>query len=538
MSEPQPDRLGHPSRQPAAAHGWQLAALVPPGQLTGSNGLRWGPEGELYVAQAFGSQISAVDTRTGAARIVTGADGRIAAPDDLAFDSHGNLYVTEVMNARVSAIRPGGRIDVIASDVPVANGITIHADRIFMSEFNPEGRIFELFADGSQPRELATGLMMPNALSLGPDGCLYFPLVPMGEIWRLDPVSRALERIIGGLDIPTAVKFDAAGKLHVVESGSGVVSSIDLGAGSRTLVAQVAYGIDNFAFAPDGRLFVSHFTDGEIVEIATGGKQRIAVQGAMTGPFGLAAMPGGGLAVADGMSLAVVSGAGEVGRPAMMLQHGFPGYVRGIAVDAAGAFIVTNSAGQCARYIPGSEAEVLCEGLDQAMGIAIDDAGTIHVCEAGAGRVVAIDGKGARTVASGLNRPTGIAVAPAGSLYVSEAASGRLVHLDNGAVSVVHSGMAEPHGVAVSGDQCFVLDRGMGSLVRIDRNGEAREVARSLPVGDHDKARANVLPGIKDLMPGPLLPFSDIAVTSGGSVAVGANQTGAILLLSAIEDAG
>ncbi|MFD2580153.1 SMP-30/gluconolactonase/LRE family protein [Novosphingobium colocasiae] len=102
--------------------------------------MRMGPDGLLYVAQAFGSQISSVDPATGAARVVSAADGAIIAPDDLAFDSHGNLYATEVMSARVSVIRPNGAIDVIAGDVPVANGITVHADRIFMSEFRPEGR--------------------------------------------------------------------------------------------------------------------------------------------------------------------------------------------------------------------------------------------------------------------------------------------------------------------------------------------------------------------------------------------------------------
>ena len=136
------DRLGQDRPAPTAAPGWAIREWVRPAALVGANGMRWGPDGALYVAQAFGSQVSAVDVSTGHARVVSGADGQVLAPDDLAFDSHGNLYITEVMNARVSVIRPGGRVDVIADNVPVANGVTVHADRIFMSEFNPEGRIF------------------------------------------------------------------------------------------------------------------------------------------------------------------------------------------------------------------------------------------------------------------------------------------------------------------------------------------------------------------------------------------------------------
>lgn len=529
------DRLGLARLSPRAAPGWSVQTLVRPAALAGANGMRWGPDGELYVAQAFGSQVSAVNVQTGASRIVSAADGPIIAPDDLAFDSHGNLFVTEVMSARVSAIRTNGTVDVIAADVPVANGVSVHGDRIFMSEFNPEGRIWELYADGAAPRLIASGLMMPNALCLGPDGMLYFPLVPLGEVWRVAVEGGPPERVIGGLDIPTAVKFDSQGRLFTVESGSGAISLIDVAAGTKSEFARVAYGIDNFAFAPDGRMFVSHFTDGEVVEIAPDGRQRVAVAGGMTGPFGLAAAPDGGLVAADGMSLASVDKAGAVSRPAMLLQHGFPGYVRGVAMCADGHLIVTNSAGQCARYCPGAEAAVLLDGLDCAMGVIVAANGEIVLCESGAGRVMAIGPDGtARVLASGLDRPIGIAEAPDGGFFVSEAGAGRVTHLKDGEQAEVLSGLAEPHGVAVSDGRAVVLDRGTGTLLRSAVNGDAPEVlASDLPSGTHGKMQPNVLPGIAGLMPGPLLPFADIAVLADGRVAIGGDEDGSVLLVGA-----
>jgi sugar lactone lactonase YvrE len=158
------DRLGQSVPAPTCTNGWALESRVAPAALVGANGMRWGPDGRLYVAQAFGGQVSAVDVASGAAEVICPANGAIIAPDDLAFDSYGNMFATEVMSARVSARRPNGAIDVIAADVPVANGISVHGDRIFMSEFNPEGRILELFADGATPRVIASGVMMPNAL--------------------------------------------------------------------------------------------------------------------------------------------------------------------------------------------------------------------------------------------------------------------------------------------------------------------------------------------------------------------------------------
>ena len=96
------------------------------------------------------------------------------------------------------------------------------------------------------------------------------------------------------------------------------------------------------------------------------------------------------------------------------------------------------------------------------------------------------------------------------------------------------SGLAEPHGVAVSDGRAVVLDRGTGTLLRSAVNGDAPEVlASDLPSGTHGKMQPNVLPGIAGLMPGPLLPFADIAVLADGRVAIGGDEDGSVLLVGA-----
>jgi sugar lactone lactonase YvrE len=526
------DRLGQSAPTPAGTNGWTLETRVVPAALIGANGMRWGPDGRLYVAQAFGGQVSAVDVSSGVADVISAADDAIIAPDDLAFDSHGSMFATEVMSARVSAYRTNGTVDVIAADVPVANGITVHADRIFVSEFNPEGRILELFADGATPRVIASGMMMPNALCLGPDDNLYFPLVPLNEVWRVPVAGGIAVRVAGDFNIPTAVKFDAKGRLFVVESGTGAITHFDIASGKKTEFARVAFGIDNFEFAPDGRMFVSHFTDGGVVEISTDGKTRQAVQGGMLGPFGMAAGLDGTLVAADGMSLALVNAAGDINRPSMLLQHGFPGYVRGVAVAADGAYVTSNSAGMVARYRVGEEAIPILEGLDRAMGVAVAANGDVIACEAGSGRVLSINTGGeTRVLASGLSAPTGVHCCADGSVIVSEAGVGRIVHIKDGHVSTLLDGLAEPHGVTTSGDAVYALDRGTGSLHRV-AGGTSEIVATNLPVGASSGMQINTLPGIDLLMPGPLSPFSDIAALADGSIAVGGDADGSIMRVS------
>ena len=105
------------------AKGWTLERLVPPSRLFGSNGLRTGPDGRIYVAQVVGSQISALDVGTGDVETISAKGGPIIAPDDVAFDPTGNLYATEYYDGRVSVRGVDGRTRVLRDDVPGAKDV-------------------------------------------------------------------------------------------------------------------------------------------------------------------------------------------------------------------------------------------------------------------------------------------------------------------------------------------------------------------------------------------------------------------------------
>src|SRR6201992_2835165 len=91
------------------AEGWRLERVTAPSRLFGANGLRTGPDGRVYIAQVTGSQISALDHRTGHMETVSAKGGDIVAPDDVAFDDRGNLFATEVMDGRVSMLDTAGQ---------------------------------------------------------------------------------------------------------------------------------------------------------------------------------------------------------------------------------------------------------------------------------------------------------------------------------------------------------------------------------------------------------------------------------------------
>ena len=523
------------SAAPQVATGWTLGTVLAPSALFGANGMKIGPDGQLYVAQAFGSQISALDISSGAARTVSPVGSAVVAPDDLAFDSHGVMYITEVMSERVSARLPDGSLRVIADNVPVANGITTHGDRVFMDEMRPDGRVLELYADGRAPRVIAEHLNFPNALAMGPDECLYFPQVLDGEIWRVPVAGGPPQKFVGGLAFPTAVKFSPRGELYTVEAASGEITRIDLQSRARTTVAKVRPGIDNFAFSPDGRLFVSHFIDGGVAEIDAHGRERVLVAAGMLGPFGLACVTDGGFYVADGMSLAVHHADGTLAaRHGLLIDHSFPGFARGVAVDSAGASYLTTSGGMVSRYRSGEETRALATALDGPTGIALGPDGSVVVCETGGGRLlhIAPDGK-LSTLGRGLAGPVGVALLADGSCFVTESTAGRVAHIENGQSRTVMSGLREPHGLAWQAERLFVVDRAAKTLsCYTPANGSTTVVAEQLPVGAAPGIVPKTLPGIGDLMPGPLLPFADLAASGDGRILIGADGAGAVLALS------
>jgi sugar lactone lactonase YvrE len=519
---------------PTVAAGWQLTHLTPPSGLFGANGMQFGPDGKLYVVQAFGSQVSAIDTGSGVCHTVSPVGGPIVAPDDVAFDSRGVMYVTEVMNGRVSARTPDGQVRVIADNVPGANGITAYQDRLFMDECRPGGRLFELYPDGRAPRLLAAGLPLPNALSVGPDGWVYFPEIAAGEIWRVPLAGGTPQRFLAGLVVPTAVKFDRKGLLTTTQAGSGEILKVDIQSGTKTVVAKVRPGIDNFAVDADNRLFISHFVDGGVAEILSDGGERVLVPAGFLGPLGLAVGSDGTLYAADGLSIAVVTPDGKRSRLGMLLDPGFPGFVRGVAASPAGELYVTTSAGSVAAYHRGTrEARTLGSGFNELLGIACAPDGAVIVAEAGEGRVLKITPNGeVTTVARGLGRPAGVAVAADGSCYVSEEKSGRVVCV-NGGTAVVVDGCTAPQGLALAGDRLFVLDVGSKQLMSFSLGTKRRQtLAADLPVGAQPGVTPKPLLGVPDLIPGPLSPFAGLAVGRDGTIYIAGDGEGSVLALS------
>ena len=515
------------------ADGWRIERLTAPSRLFGANGLRTGPDGRIYVAQVTGSQISALDLETGLLDTVSAKGGDIIAPDDVAFDPSGNMYATEVMDGRVSVRDTRGGTRVLRDDLPCANGITVHRGRLFINECRDGGRLMELDGSGSIVRILAENLPSPNAMEVGPDGMLYFPVMTANEIWRVDPDSKVHsepQRVACDLGVPDAVKFDAEGFIVSTQVASGQVLRVDPRSGSQTVLAQLTPGLDNLTFAA-GRLFVSNFT-GEITEILAGGDASTVVPGGLNWPLDLAVGDDGNLYVADGTYFYVVRADGSLETVGMLFSPGYPGFVRGLAATGPGEFVVTTSGGQLARYRPGAnETDYLATDFDQLYGVATGPGDTVVFAELGTGRVLALRSGSVETLASSLCDPVGVAFGPDGNPLVAESGAGRVVRLSGSSAETVADGLRRPQGILVVDSQLYVVDAGAKEVIAFDLNSKERHtIASGLPVGAPPGVEPKPLKGMPPFS-GPQGPFAGIAAGRDGTLYVSADGDGSVLAL-------
>lgn len=514
---------------PTVADGWQVQRVAGPSRLYGANGLRTGPDGRVYVAQVTGSQISALDLKTGQLNTVSAKGGDIVAPDDVAFDGRGNLYATEVMDGRVSVLDTAGHTRVLRDDVPSANGITFHDGRLFIGECREGGRLLEMDLGGGPPRALLEDVPSPNAMEVGPDGLLYFPVMGANAIWRIDPDGAGEPQVVAGdLGVPDSVKFDTEGFIVSTQVASGQVLRIDPRSGERTVLAQLTPGLDNCTFVGD-RLFVSNFT-GEITEILPGGSTHTVLPGGLNWPLDLAVGDDGRLYVADGTYFYVVQPDSTLRTVGMLFSPGYPGFLRGVTTDGPGEFIVTTSGGQVARYRPAAnETEYLATDFDQLYGVALGPGGAIVFSELGTGRVHCLQSGSVETLASGLSAPIGVAFDADGTPLVAESGAGRVVQLCGGGAETVLDELNCPQGILVADGQLYVVDAGAKELIRFDLTTRTRQtIAAGLPVGPPPGVVPKPLKGMPPFS-GPQGPFAGIAIGHDRTLYVSADGDGSVL---------
>lgn len=480
---------------------YKFVRIVKDTLFPGCNGATIGLDGALYVVHTANGTTTRIDLKTMKATNFVPPYAGTFITDDITSDDKGNFYSTGTtpIVGEVYRIDKNGVKTVIAKGFLAPNGIQYNkrTGRLFMSECFQGNRVFELDPTGAkEPRLLVKEnvIAVPEGFGFDPDtNDLIIPDLGTGKILRVHPDTGNITVIAEKFIAPVALKVGPDKMAYTIELATGAVYRLSLDGQKREKLAQLPPGVDNLAITPEGRLFVTHYWDATVYEVATDGSGKVKAL-FPKGPNQINGIlvKNGKILVSDAIMIRSMEKDHYVySKLNAWAAHGMPlpiGLADGPGDQVFWPDSVNNAVaiGDPAK----GEFKAIAGGLNRPMAVVMSKTGPkVYVAEYGAGQIteVSLTDGAKKALATGLEGPLALAIID-NTLFVGEAKAGRITKVDlaSGNKEVFVAGVVGKVG-ALANDgagNLLALDGASGRLFRINpKNLAISLVVENLPVG-------------------------------------------------------
>jgi len=523
----------------AAAYTWStLAGRSPTGsadgvgggvQFDGPAGVAVDAQGNVFVTDSGNNTIRMI-TAAGVSSTIAGFPGtagtndglgsnaRFFAPQGLALDDEGNLFVADTDNNRIREMRPHGGGWLVST---IAGSGSIYAGSC--DSCPPSGGYVD--GDGTNAQ-----FNLPIGIAVDGAGNIYVADSENSAIRQITPVGTNDWMVSSiatnaGFRSPCGVAVDSASNIYVADTyneevrkitpagarwavttlaGNGTLGSTD-GTGSAARFFKPA----GIAVGGGGTIYVTDQVNDTIRQVTAGGVVTTLAGAAQTpgsadgtgsaarfsGPFGLGLDMAGNLLVADGEQIRKVTSAGVVSTLAGLAVG--PGntdgtgnnarfnYPAGVAVDGVGDLYVADTGNNTIRQV--------------------SSAGVVHTLAGLAGASGNVDGAGEN---ARFTNPGGLALDNGGTLYVADAGNNTIRTLNSAGVVTTIAGQA---GTAGSAD-------GTGSAAQFYNPRGITVGARGIFVADtYNNTIRQIVPRTRLIPPGILATTWTVTTIAGSA---------------------
>ena len=178
--------------------------------------------------------------------------GLLSAPEGVAVDRAGNIYIADSGRDRVLKVAPSGAQTTLGHDLAGPEGLAVDAGGTVYVADSGHHRVLAIAPGGAQ-RTVVGGLTSPVGVAVSAAGTVY--VVDSDHVVRV--TTGGARTVLGqDLNLPIGVAVDAAGVLYVLDRENDRVVTIGRD-GTQSVFATGLYGAAGLAVDRTGNVYVA-----------------------------------------------------------------------------------------------------------------------------------------------------------------------------------------------------------------------------------------------------------------------------------------